>query len=407
MPALKSAGEGIRTRRRMMGRHVLVAGQIALSMVLLIVAGLFLDGFRGIFETRPGFRTDHLIGMDLDPSVFRRAPEQTYDFYRKLLDRVRAVPGVESAGMAEVLPYAPNQSLVTVVPEGYRFPKGREKVTVFGEAVDGNYFSTMDVAIVRGRGFSPGDRGGSSRPVAVVNQEFAATYWPNSDPMGRRFRLDRPDGPAIEVVGVAKTGSYLFPAEPPRPYVYLPYDQNRRPHMTVIAESYGDPAALAAPMRDAVRGLDADLPVLNLRTMAAHLKRVRSNYLVFVQTYTAMALVGLILAMTGLYGLISYSVSRRIPEIGVRMAIGASRADVARLVLRQGLILAGAGIAIGGVLAAFAAPALASGFLGRGTRHVATWIVIPLGLLLASVTACYLPARRASSLDPIRALRHD
>lgn len=242
--------------------------------------------------------------------------------------------------------------------------------------------------------------------MAIVNEEFAKTYWPNQDPVGKRLWLDRPDGPAAEVVGIAKTGRYVFPTEAPTPFVYLQYEQNQRSRMTLIAESHGDPAGLAMPLREVVRSLDADQPIQNLRTVVAFYdRRVVGNFLILLQTIAAMGLMGLTLAVVGLYGLVSYSVSRRTREIGLRMAVGASRTDVVRLVLRQGLMLAVAGIAIGGVLTALLVRALAAGMLGIGTMNVTTFIVIPAGLLAASVAACYLPARRAASLDPISALR--
>jgi ABC-type antimicrobial peptide transport system permease subunit len=218
--------------------------------------------------------------------------------------------------------------------------------------------------------------------------------------------LDRADGPVAEVVGVAKTGHYLFVNEGPAPYVYVPYEQNPRSRMTLIVQSSGDPAALAAPLRDAVRSLDANLPMFNLRTVAAlYESRATGTWRQFFQMVGTMGLIGLALAMTGLYGLVAYTVSRRIQEFGIRVALGANQRDVVWLVERRGLILAGVGIAIGGVLTLVAVPMLSASFLGLGASPQAVYAVVPMLLLIVSAAASYLPARRAAGLDPLRALR--
>jgi predicted permease len=405
--ALKAGGDGASGQRRMRARDVLVAGQVALAMVILIAAGMFLGGFRKMLAMTPDFRTDHLIGMDTAPALLHYPPEQTKAFYRQLVDRVRAVAGVEGVAMTESLPLSPSQATLSVVPEGYQFPKGGEKAIVFGAAVGSGYFSTMNVEIQSGRAFTDYDRAGS-RPVAIVNRQFAKTYWPDQDPIGKRIRLNSADGPAAEVVGVAKTGHYLIVNEAPAPYVYLPYEQNPRPRMTLIVQSAGDPGALAAPLRDAVRSIDANLPIFNLRTVATlYESRATGTWLQFLEMTGTMAFIGLALATTGLYGLIAYTVSRRVKEFGIRVALGASHRDVVWLVERRGLLLAAIGIAIGAVLNAAAAPMLAAGFLGLGESSPAMYALVPLALLVVSAAASYLPARRAAGLDPLQALRND
>ena len=405
--ALKAGGDGASGKRRMFGRDVLVAGQIALAMVVLITAGMFLAGFRNVLVMPPEFRTDHLISLDTAPAVLHYSPEQTKAFYRRLVDRVRTMPGVAGVAMTESLPLSPSQTAVSVVPEGYQFPKGREKEIEFGAAVDAGYFSTMNVEIQRGRAFTDDDRAGSRR-VAIVNQQFAKTYWPGQDPIGKRIRLDSADGPAAEVVGVAKTGHYLAVNETPAPYVYLPYEQNPRSRMTLIVQSAGDAAALATPLRAAVRSIDGNVPVFNLRTVATlYESRVTDTWLQFFQMMGTMGFIGLALATTGLYGLVAYTVSRRVKEFGVRVALGARHRDVVWLVERRGLILAGVGIAIGGVLTAAAAPMLSAGFPGLGVSSPAVYALVPLVLLMVSAVASYVPARRAAGLDPLRALRNE
>ncbi len=407
LSTLRAGGDRASGERRTVVRDVLVAGQVALAMVVLVAAGMFLAGFRNMLVMRPDFRADHLISLDTAPAMLHYSPDQTVAFYRKLVDRVRAMTGVESVAMAESLPLSPAQTVLTVVPEGYQFPKGREKTVVFGGAVDAGYFSTMRVEIRRGRAFTDDDRA-QSRRVAIVNEQFARTYWPGQDPIGKRIRLDRSDGPAAEVVGVAKTGHYLAVNEAPASYVYLPYEQNPRPRMTLIVQSAGDPGALAAPLREAVRSIDANLPVFNLRTVALlYESRATGTWLQFFQMVGTMAFIGLALATTGLYGLVAYTVSRRVKEFGIRVALGARRRDVVWLVERRGLVLAGVGIAAGGALTPVAAPLLAAGFPGLGLSSPAVYALVPLALLAVSAAASYLPARRAAGLDPLLALRNE
>ncbi len=405
--ALKAGGDGASGKRSTFGRDALVAGQIALAMVVLIAAGMFLAGFRNMLVMPPEFRTDHLISLDTAPAVLHYSPEQTRAFYRQLADRVRTMTGVAAAAMTESLPLSPSQTVVTVAPEGYQFPKGREKTIVFGAAVDSGYFSALNVEIKRGRAFTDDDRAGSRR-VAIVNQQFAKTYWPGQDPIGKRIRLDSADGPAAEVVGVAKSGHYLAVNEAPAPYVYLPYEQNPRPRMTLIVQSVGDAGALAKPLREVVRSIDGNVPVFNLRTVATlYESRVTDTWLQFFQMVGTMGFIGLALATTGLYGLLAYTVSRRMKEFGIRVAVGASHRDVVWLVERRGLILATLGIAIGGALTAAVAPLLTAGFPGLGVSSPAVYALVALVLLTVSAVASYVPAHRAAGLDPLRALRNE
>ncbi len=405
--ALKAGGDSTPGRRRIFGRDFLVAGQIALATVVLIAAGMFLAGFRNMLIMPPEFRTDHLISLDTAPAVLHYSPEQTKAFYRRLVELVRNMPGVAGVAMTEALPLSPSQTVVTVAPEGYQFPKGRETEIVFGAAVDAAYFRTLNIEIKSGRAFTDDDRAGSRR-VAIVNQQFAKMFWPEQDPVGKRVRLDSAPGPAAEVVGVAKTGHYLAVNEAPAPFVYLPYEQNPRSRMTLVVQSADNPAALATALREAVRSIDGNVPVFNLRTVATlYESRVTDTWLQFFQMVGTMGFISLALATTGLYGLVAYTVSRRVKEFGVRIAVGASRGDVIWFVERRGLLLAGAGIAIGAALSAVAAPLLAAGFPGLGVSSPLVYTLVALTLLMVSAGAGYVPARRTAGLDPLRALRSE
>jgi predicted permease len=407
IPALRAAGLTASARRRTIGRDALVIGQVALSLVLLVAAGMLLDGFRKTLGLNPGFRTDHIMTMQFDTMLVRYTPEQSRQFYRNLIDRTRALPGVKSASLAEVVPLVPGQASQVVIPEGYQFPKGQETATEFGEAIDENFFTTMRIEMVRGRTFAASDKAGTP-PVAIVNEAFSAQYWPNQDAIGKRVRINDGKGPLAEVVGVAKTARYTFIAEDPTPYIYLPYAQQPASRMTVLVETAGDPASIAAPLRDVVRSIDVNVPIYNARTLGnIYQMRAISVMLLILELVSTMGLLGLALALVGLYGLISYSVSRRTQEIGIRMALGASRGNVVKMVLRQGFLLSVLGICIGFVGSLGVRSILSKGLIGLGSSNPAVLVIVPLALLLVTIAACYAPARRASKVDPIRALRYE
>ena len=239
-------------------------------------------------------------------------------------------------------------NVANVIPEGYQLPVGQENLTLFSARVDEHYFTTIGIPIVHGRGFLEADSTDAPR-VAVVNEQFAQHYWPNQDPIGRRFQLrERAASSWIAIVGVAKTTKYLWLAEPPTEFVYLPYRQNPQSEMVLLTESAGDPSSLVAPLRDVVQALDRTQPIYNVRTMDEFYQmRTITIFKVIIGTIGAMGMMGLSLAIVGLYGLVAYATSRRTKEIGIRMAIGAGRTAVLRMVLRQGLVLAGAGLVVG------------------------------------------------------------
>jgi predicted permease len=307
----------------------------------------------------------------------------------------------------EAMPFSPTQNTLTVIPDAYKFPPGRNGASEFGTVVDENFFNVMKSQIVRGRAFTHDDKP-DSRPVVIVNEKFAQTYWPNQDPIGKRLRLNNDKSPWLEVVGVAKTVKYIFVGESPLAYVYLPFSQNERQGMVLAAESLGNAASLAKPMRDVVHGLDANMPAFNVRTYEdLYQQRALAVPAMIVEIVSVMCMIGLILALIGLYGLVAYSVSRRTREIGIRMATGANPSQVLRMVLRQGLTLSISGIAVGGLISLAVAKALAAGLAGLGRPSIAIYIAVPLVLLAVTLISCYVPARRASLIDPIRALRYE
>jgi putative ABC transport system permease protein len=378
-----------------------------MSMILLIAAGMLLDGFRHALVLNPGFRTDHILTMQFDTSLVRYTPAQSHDFFRTLVEKARELPGVRGLALASTVPLSPGVDIENVAPEGHQFPKGQSAARIMTSVVDENYFEVMQTPIVRGRAFTIRDKEGAPS-VAIVNEEFAKTYWPGQNVIGKRLRLDSKKDDWIQIVGITKTGKYVFTGEPPTPFLYLPFAQKPRKDMYLLTNSSGDPAALVAPLRALVHTMDPDQPVFNVRTMEDFYQvRAISVLRILVEAVATMGTVGLTLALIGLYGLIAFSVSRRTREIGIRMAIGAHRSDVLRMVLRQGLTLAVAGIGVGGAISVAVARALTAGLVGLGHPNAATYVIVPVTLLVVALASCYLPAFRASRVDPIVALRYE
>jgi hypothetical protein len=266
----------------------------------------------------------------------------------------------------------------------------------------------MGLTLLRGRNFSIDDAFDAPR-VAIVNEQFAKHYWPNRDPIGQRLRAGDDDKEWVQVVGLAKTSKYIFIAEAPSEFVYFAYRQKRLRQMIMLAQSAGDPSTLATPLREIVRSLDPNLPIYNVRTMG-ELYRMRaiSIFNVLIGTVAAMGVMGLGLSIVGLYGLVAYAATRRTREIGIRMAIGADRRAVSLMVLRQGMVLAVVGLALGLAASVGAGELLRAAFPSGDDQRdtVALLIVIPI-VLAVTFLAAYLPAWKASRVNPMQALRHE
>jgi predicted permease len=408
--AMKTGDAAQSGRRRVWGRSFLVGCQVAVSLVLLTVSAFMYRGFHRQLADNQGFRKDHLMMMSFDPSLVHYNEAQTQQFYKQLVERSRSVPGVRAVALTSSIPMSTEGDAAAIVPEGYQFPAGKDNVIVFGSRVDENFFETMGVSLVRGRGFSETDTADTPH-VAVVNEELAQHYWPGQDALGKRFRVldaSKPNSPWVEIVGIAKTGKYLWIAEPPTEFLYLPYQQNQKSRMVLISESAGASASVAAPLREAVRGLDANQPIFDVRTMEEFYDmRVVSTGNTIMEIVAGMGVMGLILATIGLYGLGAYAVSRRTREIGIRMAIGASRPAVLQMALRQGLTPALYGVAAGLVASVFAERLLKAVFPTHTRTDITAYLLVVPALLAVTMLAAYLPARRASRVDPIKALRYE
>ena len=405
--AIKTGDALTAGRTRAWGRSFLVGAQVAGALILLTVSAFLYRGFHRELASGQGFRTDHLLMISFDPSLVHYAEPQAKQFYKQLVERSRTVAGIKSVTLTSSIPMSNNPDVFTVAPEGYQFPKGRDDASVMGSRVDESYFETMAVKIQRGRGFRETDTKESPH-VAVVNEQFAQHYWPGQDVIGKRLRVGDRSKPWVEIVGIAKTGKYLWLAEPPTEFIYIPLRQDYRSQMLLVAESQGDPAALAAPLREVVRELDPGQPVLGVRTMEEFYQmRVITTANVILEIVGGMGLMGLILSTIGLYSLGAYAVSRRTREIGIRMAIGAGSASVLRMALRQSLLPAVCGLGAGLVASVFVERMLKAVFPDHTTVDVFAYVLVVPALLAITALAAYIPARRASRVDPMQALRYE
>lgn len=403
VPALKGGDLNL-NRKRFFGRNALVVVQVAVSLVLLIAASRVYRGAIAMSSADHAFRVERTLTMRLDTEIPRYSPAQTEQFYKTLIERSAEVPGLKSAALAFYVPLTTNPRTKTVIPEGYQFPAGQTNLTVFEGSVDDRYFQTFGVPILKGRGFAPSDTANSPR-VAIVNDTFAHDYL-GPEPVGRRIRLNGADGPWLEVVGVVATGPYLAMTEQPTGFLYLPLSQNPERRLTLIVESAGDPAGLSGPLRELVRSIDSNVPILAVRTMDEIFEKASVLGVQLVTTVFAVAsLMGLVLAVVGLYAVVAYQAERRTREIGIRMALGAQRLHVMRMILKHAAQMGVSGVVIGLVLSLFSGGALT---MGRATTpDLLVFALVPTVLLLITFAAAAIPACRAAQVDPIRALRQD
>jgi putative ABC transport system permease protein len=409
--SLKATDEAIGSgKRRSWGRNVLVIAQISISAVILLVTTMLYNAFATQLIGNAGLPNGHLLMMSFDPRLVRYDLHQNNEFYRRLVDQARLVPGVKSVALAATIPFALNQrgTIIDVTREGDQTGSNQEKDHVYFDLVDENFFQTMNVHVIRGRGLLSSDKADSPR-VTIVNEALAQKYWPNEDPIGKRLMVDLGDQgvQSVQVVGVAQTLKYTWLTEPPTRYLYLPMAQAERFQGTVLFESYGDSASIANPIRDLVHRLDANMPIFEVHTIEEFYQGfvvASADDTLFV--IGSMAVTGLVLAMIGLYGLVSYSVARRTREFGIRMAIGASKSSVLVMVLRQGALLCLAGIA-GGIAVSVPASWFMKSIVFGANSDVYPYIVVPIVLMVVTLIAVFAPAHHASTIDAMKALRDE
>jgi putative ABC transport system permease protein len=399
------SGESIRGRR---ARNFLAAGELALAMVLLVAAGLLLRSFAKLTAVSPGFDVAHVVKANISLPRFQyTTPQQYLTFSDELLTRIQAEPGLQDAALAVPTPLADGFINLGFDIPGKPALSAAESRTADYVAISPNYFHVMSIPSLEGRGFEQRDTLSTPR-VALVSKAFARAYFPNEDPIGKQIAFGfPPDGRAVrQIVGIVGDVRDAALGDAPKPMMYVPYAQAPFPGSDVVVKSTLDSGNIAAAIRRVTAAIDKNLPVAYVATMSQVIDasvaepRFRTFLLVL---FAAMAVV---LAATGIFGVISYSVSCRTREIGVRVALGASRGAIVAMVLREIMMLTFSGLAVG-VLAALAASRLLGHMLfGVSASDPATLVVVAFALVAVAAFAGYVPVRRAMRVDPMEALRH-
>jgi len=383
-----------------------VTAQVTLSVLLLVGAGLFIRSLQRATTIDPGFNVDRALTVPLNLSLLRYNEKDGEQFYSNLLSRVSAQPGIERVSMVRFPQLGFSFAQFQVFIEGGDNGQTEEGISTGFNVVGPNYFTTMETPLLRGRDFTEADRKGTPG-VVVINATLASMLWKGEDPIGKRLSVIGQKGPFLEVVGVARDGKYRSLGEAPHPYVYQPVLQSYDPKMTLVIRTTGDPQSVTPAVREQIRALDPNLPISDVKTF-----RDQLNFSLFPSRVAALTLGGfgvlaLLLAAIGIYGVVSYSVAQRRHEIGIRMALGAKEVSVLRLVIREGLFVVAVGLVVGLSLA-FIATRLIEGFLyGVAATDAITFVTVPVLLGAVAVIATYLPARRATRVNPLIALRYE
>jgi predicted permease len=390
-----------RSRGKSRLQSSLVAAQLALSLVLLVTTGLCLRSLNNTLAVQPGFQASNGFVLPLNLGYSQYEEPKGRQFQRQVVERVEALPGVRSAALAVDTPLGQMHPRNGIQIEGYQSRSG-ESMAVRFNLVSPRYFQTLGIPVLRGRGIDERDVAGSRR-VAVINETWARRYWPGQDPLGRVFRSD---GQSWEVVGMVKDGKYDSLNEAPQPYYCLPLLQTeyfRRLDLHVRSE--GDPRGVIPAVLREIQQLDPNLPVSNVLTYPEFLANAIESTAGPVKLIGPFSGLALLLALVGVYGVMSYVVSQRTREVAIRMALGAGRGEILRLVLRQGALITAVGLALG-LAGAFAATRVLAGFLYQvNTLDPAVFVGISAVLVAAALAACYLPALRVARVQPASALR--
>jgi predicted permease len=403
--ALRTASAAPRVGGRWTLRDALVAGQMATTAVLLVTAGLLARSVLASRSADVGFRADGLAIVSADLDLARYEAPRAEQFWRRALERVSALPGVESAALAARLPFSLNFNVGQLHIPGHVSPNSLG-FSIQNTRVSADYFRTLGIPIVEGRSFTSADTP-QSPSVVVINETMARRFWKGRSALGQRVHLRTADGPAFEIVGVAADHLLQTVGENPQPYVHFAASQQMNAYQVLVARTRGDAGRLVEEIRRELTSLEPNAPMLESQTMEAQISATLLPVRVGMWVVSAVGGVALLLAAVGLYGVIAYSVSRRTREIGIRVALGARPGTVVSLVLRQGLLVAAAGLTVGALLAVVATRALAGMLYGVSLADPIAWSGAAAAILGAAMLANLLPARRAARVDPAVALRSE
>jgi putative ABC transport system permease protein len=410
---LKEGGRGsagaVRSRRLV---SAMVVAELTLTLVLLVGAGLMIRSFLKLYSLNLGIETTNMLVMRTTlPNQKYPQPEQRRIFYDALMARLQAIPGMQGAAIATAIPFGGSEGRALEI-EGRPVARAEDAPRTSIVSISPSYFDVVGVAMQRGRGFREGD-GAAGSETAVVNERFVTRFFSGEDVIGRRIRLvpggrNPKPGPWLTIVGVSPTIRQGNPQSlEPDAVVYQPYRMEVPGFMNILTRSQVPSASLTPLVREAVQAADPDQPVFQVQTMDEFLAQGRWPYRVFGTMFTIFAFIALVLSAVGIYAVTAYSVTQRTPEIGVRMALGARPAQVSWLILRRGLVQLAIGLTLGIILAWFASSALQSLVVQIPTRDPVTFTAIATVLTVVTLAACVIPARRATRLDPVTALRHD
>ncbi len=406
--ALKESGRSVAGANTALSRGLLVL-QVAISMVLLVGAGLFLRTLDNLRSVDIGWNPQNLVFVRVDAEGAQLEDDRKLRFFQDGMDRLRAIPGVRHATLSKPTLMSGGMFSTGFYVQGRIYPKGRDvegRDSINRVVVAPNYFDAMGIPLLAGRGFTERDDSRSPN-VAVINQAAARKFFPNENPIGRRFGASADETPDMEVVGILRDVRYNDLREEPPPTMYLPHRQHNPEDLVFTIRTAGDPVSVMHAARAAVSAANPDIPVVAVQTQLSTLEQRFAHEKVLAQAHTLFGGIALFVAAIGLFGLMSYNVSRRTREIGIRMTMGAQTREVLALVLRESMLLVLAGIAIGIAAALAGARLVASQLFGLEPSDPLTMVSAMLVMLLVSAAAGYLPARRAARVDPMVALRYE